>query len=90
MQGAYADIKSDTTFFLTATSGLFNIELLSGFGFLAEGGTARPGEMVLATRGTNFEENKFDVATDANIGLAAGPKGLIVHRGFDKKRPAWV
>lgn len=69
---------------VTATSGLFQINLLSGFGFVAEGIAGRQGELILVTRGTNFEHNKFDLATDANIGFAIGPRGHIVHRGFLK------
>lgn len=68
----------------TATSGMFQINLLSGFGFVAEGIAGRQGELILVTRGTNFEHNKYDLATDANIGFAIGPRGHIVHRGFLK------
>jgi triacylglycerol lipase len=68
----------------TATSGMFQINLLSGFGFVAEGIAGRQGELILVTRGTNFEHNKHDLATDANIGFAIGPRGHIVHRGFLK------
>ena len=42
---------------------------LTGFGVLAEGQSTRQGQLVLATRGTNFSTNKFDLATDANIGM---------------------
>ncbi|MDX1670604.1 MAG: hypothetical protein R3194_14365, partial [Limnobacter sp.] len=70
--------------FLTSTSGIFQVNQLTGFGFVAQGTGARKGELVLATRGTNFETNKFDLATDANIGYGIGPGGHVVHRGFLK------
>ncbi|HEX4917837.1 MAG TPA: lipase family protein [Limnobacter sp.] len=69
---------------LTARSGLFNVKQLSGFGFVAEGVGSRAGELVLVTRGTNFEGNKFDLGTNANCGIAFGPRGNPVHRGFLK------
>lgn len=69
---------------LAAKSGLFNIELLSGFGFIARGTGCRANELVLVTRGTNFEHNKFDLATNANIGYGIGPRGHVFHRGFLK------
>lgn len=78
------EISSNNLGFMTATSGMFQINLLSGFGFVAEGVAGRQGELILATRGTNFEHNKFDLATDANIGYAIGPRGNLVHRGFQK------
>lgn len=77
-------INTDRFSLITATSGMFQINLLSGFGFVAEGIAGRQGELILATRGTNFEHNKFDLATDANIGYAVGPRGNLVHRGFQK------
>jgi triacylglycerol lipase len=67
-----------------AKSGLFNIDLLSGFGFVAHGTGSRSNELVLVTRGTNFEHNKFDLGTNANIGYGTGPRGNLVHRGFLK------
>ena len=76
------NIGLHTQQFLTATSGIFQINQLTGFGFVAEGQGSRKGELVLATRGTNFESNKFDLATDANIGYGIGPGGHVVHRGF--------
>lgn len=79
-----APVITENLGFMTATSGLFQINLLSGFGFVAEGIAGRQGELILVTRGTNFEHNKFDLATDANIGFAIGPRGHIVHRGFLK------
>ncbi|MDH4395572.1 MAG: lipase family protein [Limnobacter sp.] len=78
------EFSSNNLGFMTSTSGMFQINLLSGFGFVAEGVAGRQGELILATRGTNFDHNKFDLATDANIGLAIGPRGNLVHRGFHK------
>lgn len=76
---SFADFKT-----FTSRSGLFSINRLSGFGFIAEGVGPRAGEWILATRGTDFEYNKYDLATDANVGIDIGPKGHIVHRGFSK------
>lgn len=70
--------------FLTASSGIFQIKLLSGFGFIAEGRGGRQGELMLVTRGTNFQHNRYDMGTNANVGFAVGPRGNIVHRGFLK------
>lgn len=67
-----------------AKSGLFNIDRLSGFGFVAHGTGSRANELILVTRGTNFQHNKFDLATNANIGYGIGPRGNVVHRGFLK------
>ncbi|MEQ9108082.1 MAG: lipase family protein [Limnobacter sp.] len=67
-----------------AKSGLFNIDLLSGFGFVASGTGSRSNELVLVTRGTNFQHNKYDLATNANIGYGIGPRGNVIHRGFLK------
>ena len=69
---------------LAGRSGLFNIDLLSGFGFVAHGTGSRANELVLVTRGTNFQHNKFDLATNANIGYGIGPRGNVFHRGFLK------
>ncbi|MEQ9107631.1 MAG: lipase family protein [Limnobacter sp.] len=69
---------------LAGRSGLFNIDLLSGFGFVAHGTGSRANELVLVTRGTNFAHNKFDLGTNANIGYGIGPRGNVVHRGFLK------
>lgn len=69
---------------LAGKSGLFNIDLLSGFGFVAHGTGSRANELILVTRGTNFQHNKFDLATNANIGYGIGPRGNVVHRGFLK------
>ncbi|BET26657.1 lipase (class 3) [Limnobacter thiooxidans] len=69
---------------LAAKSGIFNIDLLSGFGFIARGTGSRANELVLVTRGTNFEHNKFDLATNANFGYGIGPRGHVFHRGFLK------
>lgn len=69
---------------LVGRSGLFNIDLLSGFGFVAHGTGSRANELVLVTRGTNFQHNKFDLATNANIGYGIGPRGNVFHRGFLK------
>lgn len=77
-----ADTSTVTLFH--AKSGLFNIDLLSGFGFVAHGTGSRANELVLVTRGTNFQYNKFDLATNANIGYGIGPRGNVVHRGFLK------
>lgn len=77
-------INTDRFALMTATSGMFQINQLSGFGFVAEGVAGRQGEIILVTRGTNFQHNKYDLATDANIGFAVGPRGHIVHRGFLK------
>ncbi|HEX4888454.1 MAG TPA: lipase family protein, partial [Luteibaculaceae bacterium] len=77
-------IQSDGFGTLAGRSGLFNIDLLSGFGFVAHGTGSRANELVLVTRGTNFQHNKFDLATNANIGYGIGPRGNVVHRGFLK------
>jgi len=77
-----ADTSTVTLFH--AKSGLFNIDLLSGFGFVAHGTGSRANELVLVTRGTNFQHNKFDLATNANIGYGIGPRGNVFHRGFLK------
>ena len=77
-----ADTSTVTLFH--AKSGLFNIDLLSGFGFVAHGTGSRANELVLVTRGTNFKHNKFDLATNANIGYGVGPRGNVFHRGFLK------
>jgi triacylglycerol lipase len=77
-------VKSDGFTTLAGRSGLFNIDLLSGFGFVAHGTGSRSNELVLVTRGTNFEHNKFDLGTNANIGYGTGPRGNLVHRGFLK------
>ncbi|HEY1057920.1 MAG TPA: lipase family protein [Limnobacter sp.] len=77
-------LNTDQFSLLTAKSGLFNLEKLTGFGFVAQGIGGRSGELVLATRGTNFEDNKFDLGTDANCGVSRGPRNLPVHRGFLK------
>jgi triacylglycerol lipase len=69
---------------ISGRSGLFNIDRLSGFGFVANGVGSRANELVLVTRGTNFAHNKFDLATNANIGYGIGPRGHTVHRGFLK------
>lgn len=69
---------------LAGKSGIFNIDLLSGFGFIARGTGCRANELVLVTRGTNFEYNKFDLATNANVGYGIGPRGHVFHRGFLK------
>lgn len=68
----------------TARTGMFELDMLSGFGFVAECGPGRPGELVLATRGTNFGYNMHDVATDINCGYSIGPGNHVVHRGFNK------
>jgi triacylglycerol lipase len=77
-------IQSDGFGTLAGRSGLFNIDLLSGFGFVAHGIGSRANELVLVTRGTNFQHNKFDLATNANIGYGIGPRGNVFHRGFLK------
>lgn len=77
-------IGSDGFGTLAGRSGLFNIDLLSGFGFVAHGTGSRANELVLVTRGTNFQHNKFDLATNANIGYGIGPRGNVFHRGFLK------
>ncbi|MDP3188369.1 MAG: lipase family protein [Limnobacter sp.] len=69
---------------MSGRSGLFNIDLLSGFGFVAHGTGSRANELVLVTRGTNFAHNKFDLGTNANIGYGIGPRGNVIHRGFLK------
>ncbi|MCR2745399.1 lipase family protein [Limnobacter parvus] len=69
---------------LAGKSGLFNIDLLSGFGFVAHGTGSRANELILVTRGTNFSHNKFDLGTNANIGYGVGPRGNLFHRGFLK------
>lgn len=77
-------VKSDGFGTLAGKSGLFNIDLLSGFGFVAQGTGNRANELVLVTRGTNFAHNKFDLGTNANIGYGIGPRGNVFHRGFLK------
>lgn len=77
-------IESEGFGTLAGRSGLFNIDLLSGFGFVAHGTGSRANELVLVTRGTNFQHNKFDLATNANIGYGIGPRGNVFHRGFLK------
>lgn len=84
LRDSEVELSTSNLGFMTSTSGMFQINLLSGFGFVAEGVAGRQGELILATRGTNFEHNKFDLATDANIGYAIGPRGNLVHRGFQK------
>ena len=69
---------------VSGRSGIFNIDLLSGFGFIARGTGSRANELILVTRGTNFEYNKFDLATNANVGYGIGPRGHVFHRGFLK------
>ncbi|WP_329670961.1 hypothetical protein, partial [Limnobacter sp.] len=44
---------------LSSTSGISNLQLMSGFGFIAQGTGPRTGEWILATRGTNVQENKY-------------------------------
>lgn len=68
---------------LSSSSGIFNLELMSGFGFIAQGTGPRTGEWILATRGTNARDNKYDIATDANIAVQTGPRGHPVHAGFN-------
>ncbi|WP_370264321.1 lipase family protein [Limnobacter sp.] len=69
---------------LAGKSGIFNIDRLSGFGFVARGTGSRSNELMLVTRGTNFEHNKFDLATNANVSFGIGPRGNLVHGGFLK------
>lgn len=69
---------------LSSTSGISNLQLMSGFGFIAQGTGPRTGEWILATRGTNVQENKYDLATDANIAVQSGPRGHTVHAGFNR------
>ena len=79
-----SSVDTSTVSLFSGRSGLFNIDLLSGFGFVAHGTGSRANELVLVTRGTNFQHNKFDLATNANIGYGIGPRGNVFHRGFLK------
>jgi len=84
LRNATASVDDKNFSLLHAKSGLFNIDLLSGFGFIARGTGSRTNELILVTRGTNFEYNKFDLATNANVGYGIGPRGHVFHRGFLK------
>lgn len=66
---------------LTGSSGLGAAAAKSGFGLVAHGTGVRHGEILVALRGTAVLR---DWLTDARGSLQSGPRGHLVHAGFNE------